>query len=216
MGPLFWGFGWFLQAFQQFGEAGDCILSALFVGFGGIWSLACAHETMACLVVEDWFKLLSGGLHLLGGFVQGGVDAVVVATVKAVNGALDALENFQIGGGAAVEGETGFQFFAVGGETERLGSTPAETCHSYFAIGGREGCDMFQAGLEIGSDLVWRQSHDGLADGVATFAAAAADPGDNMDISAAPASARMPSSSVDAGRGAARTSARRRDWAQAV
>ena len=28
---------------------------------------------------------------------------------------------------------------------------------------------MFQAGLEIGSDLVWSQSHDGLADGVAAF-----------------------------------------------
>jgi S-DNA-T family DNA segregation ATPase FtsK/SpoIIIE len=122
---------------SEFGE--DCFEAdpGAFAGFfvfgaaGGIF--AGFHEAVAGAFVGDGVEFLTRRFHELDGFWNRGVDAGVVAAVKAEDWAGDFREVLVVGR-AAVEYEGGLDFLVVGGEPEGLGAAPAETADDDLAI----------------------------------------------------------------------------------
>ena len=81
---------------------------------------------MAGAFVGDGVEFLARRFHELDGFWNRGVDASVVAAVKAEDWAGDFREVLVVGR-AAVEYEGRFDVLIVRGEAEGLGAAPAET-----------------------------------------------------------------------------------------
>ncbi len=109
---------------------------------------------MAGAFVFDRLVGFAGGFHHGFRFGNGGVHAVVVAAVEAIDRAFDFGDVFGVFRTGAIEDEGGFQFRTVDGEAEGLRTAPAKTGHGEFAVGGGKFFGVIGHGIEIGGDLV--------------------------------------------------------------
>src|ERR1044071_1213055 len=99
----------------------------LFVSWARLRSLARAHETMAGALVSHGLVSLARLLHQFLALLDGCGHARVVAAVKAIHRATDALDRLFFLRARAVENERCFQILVVGGIAKALSAAPAIT-----------------------------------------------------------------------------------------
>ena len=109
---------------------------------------------MAGAFVDFGVVGFAGVFHEFFGLGDGGVDAGVVAAVEAVDGDVDAGDGGGVVGAGAVEDECGFDLVVIGCEAEGLGAAPAVAGDGDLAVGGGEGGDVVDDGVQVGGDLV--------------------------------------------------------------
>src|SRR5687768_9366359 len=106
----------------------------LAVGLRPLRVLALAQEAVAGALVDHRLEGLAQLLHRRLGGRQGGVDALVVAAVEAVDGGLDLRQLVAGVLEGAVEDEGGREVGAMGGEAEALPAPPAEAGHGHLPV----------------------------------------------------------------------------------
>src|SRR5437773_7567058 len=131
-----------LNLLQQILEPFPRFFARLLVRFVGVGGFARAHEAMSGAVVGHRLVGLPGLLHQLGGFWDGGIDAFVVAAVKAIHRAVDAGDVLFPVRARAVECKPGFDVPVVRRKSKRLSAAPAESAHRHLAVAGPQLSDV--------------------------------------------------------------------------